>query len=241
MKKLNKTLAAISLVIPMTVSTAYAGEQQVNNERDTTVEMIGFGGGAAFGAVIGGPVGAVAGALVGGLIGQIASSDKQNAVQEQIIAEIQDENVQLTTYRDMYAQNELELANLKATMQQTDINLDLAMDIQFRTNSADIEPHFKQQLNEVAALMRHTPEVSWDLEGHADVRGNQDYNLQLSQQRSQAVFDYLIEQGVAPEQLVQTAYGNQLAIETEGDRDGYFFDRRVSLRSVSGGQATANN
>ncbi|MEZ8140489.1 hypothetical protein A1OO_14050 [Enterovibrio norvegicus FF-33] len=241
MKKLNKTLAAISLVIPMTVSTAYAGEQQVNTERDTTVEMIGFGGGAAFGAVIGGPVGAVAGALVGGLIGQIASSDKQNAVQEQIIAEIQDENVQLTTYRDMYAQNELELANLKATMQQTDINLDLAMDIQFRTNSADIEPHFKQQLNEVAALMRHTPEVSWDLEGHADVRGNQDYNLQLSQQRSQAVFDYLIEQGVAPEQLVQTAYGNQLAIETEGDRDGYFFDRRVSLRSVSGGQATANN
>ncbi|OEE62959.1 hypothetical protein A1OK_20470 [Enterovibrio norvegicus FF-454] len=241
MKKFNKTLAAISLVIPMTVSTAYAGEQQVNNERDTTVEMIGFGGGAAFGAVIGGPVGAVAGALVGGLIGQIASSDKQNAVQEQIIAEIQDENVQLTTYRDMYAQNELELANLKATMQQTDINLDLAMDIQFRTNSADIEPHFKQQLNEVAALMRHTPEVSWDLEGHADVRGNQDYNLQLSQQRSQAVFDYLIEQGVAPEQLVQTAYGNQLAIETEGDRDGYFFDRRVSLRSVSGGQATANN
>ncbi|WP_407333762.1 sortase-associated OmpA-like protein PdsO [Enterovibrio sp. 27052020O] len=241
MKKFNKTLVTISLVIPMAVSTVYAGEQAVNAERDTTVEMMGFGGGAAFGAVIGGPVGAVAGALVGGLIGQIASSDKQNAAQEQIIADIQDENVQLTTYRDRYVQNELELANLKAAIKDKEVNLDLAMDIQFRTNSAEIEPHFKQQLNEVAEWMRSQPGVRWDLEGHADVRGNSEYNLQLSQQRSQAVFDYLIEQGVTPEQLLQTAYGNQLAIETEGDREGYFFDRRVSLRSVSASQATANN
>ncbi|WP_028022536.1 sortase-associated OmpA-like protein PdsO [Enterovibrio calviensis] len=240
MKKFNKTMLAISLVVPMSVSTAFANDQLTHAERDSTVEMIGFGGGAAFGAVVGGPVGAVAGALVGGLIGQIASSDKQNVAQEQIIADMHEENVQLATYRDLYANNELELANLKASMKEKDIHLELAMDIQFRTNSSEIEPHFQRQLDEVAELMRQQPEVRWDLEGHADVRGNQEYNLQLSQQRAQAVYEYLVEQGVATEQLIQTAYGNQLAIETEGDREGYFFDRRVSLRSVSGGQTAAN-
>ncbi len=114
------------------------------------------------------------------------------------------------------------------------------MDIQFRTNSSEIEPRFKLQLDEIAALMRQQPQISWDLEGHADIRGNDDYNLALSQQRVQAVFDYLVNQGVDPMQLTQTAYGDQLATEQQGNREGYFFDRRVSLRSMAS-QATANN
>ncbi|KKD58016.1 hypothetical protein RN22_23355 [Grimontia sp. AD028] len=241
MNKMNKTLAAISLVIPMTVSTAYAADQTLHTQRDQTTEMIGFGGGAALGAVIGGPVGAVAGAVVGGLIGQVVSIDEQNEQQANVIADISEQNAQLETYRSLYAENEIELAKLKAEMNEKEIALELAMDIQFRTNSSEIEPHFRLQLDEVAALMRQQPDVQWDLEGHADVRGDEEYNLKLSQQRVQAVYDYLVEQGVAPSQLAQTAFGHQLALEKEGDREGYFFDRRVSLRSVSDAMPTANN
>lgn len=240
MNKMNKTLLAISLVIPMTISSVQAADQALQPERDKTTEMIGFGGGAAFGAIVGGPVGAVAGAIVGGLIGQVASIDGRSEQQARVIADISEQNTQLETYRELYAQNEIELAQLRAEMKEKNIELDLAMDIQFRTNSAEIEPHFKLQLDEVAALMRQQPDVQWDLEGHADIRGNDEYNLRLSQQRVQAVYDYLVENGVEPSQLAQTAFGDQLALEKEGDNEGYFFDRRVSLRSVSNAQATAN-
>ncbi|KXF83281.1 sortase-associated OmpA-like protein PdsO [Enterovibrio coralii] len=240
MKKLNKTLAAISLVIPMAFSTAYASEQSYQTESDSTVGLIGFGGGAALGAVIGGPVGAVAGAVVGGLIGQVATFEEENKTQAELITQMQDENQRLNSFKELYAENEIEIATLKAAMQERNVELDLAMDIQFRTNSSEIEPHFQKQLDEVAYFMQQQPDVQWDLEGHADVRGNEDYNLTLSQKRVQAVFDYLVEQGVDPAQLSATAYGDQLAIETDGDREGYFFDRRVSLRSVTGATETAS-
>ncbi|MBV7296553.1 sortase-associated OmpA-like protein PdsO [Enterovibrio paralichthyis] len=240
MKTMNKTLIALSLAMPMVFNTAHANEQETFAERDQSVELIGFGGGAAVGALIGGPVGAVAGAIVGGLVGQVVSVDKQSNEQELIIAEMREQNNQLETFRTRYAENEVELATLKAELNERSVDLDLAMDIQFRTNSSEIEPRFKLQLDEIAALMRQQPQISWDLEGHADIRGNDDYNLALSQQRVQAVFDYLVNQGVDPMQLTQTAYGDQLATEQQGNREGYFFDRRVSLRSMAS-QATANN
>ncbi|MDD1779606.1 sortase-associated OmpA-like protein PdsO [Enterovibrio sp. ZSDZ35] len=241
MKNLNKTLIAISLVVPMVMSSAHATEQRVQQESDSNVGLIGFGGGAALGAVIGGPIGAVAGAVVGGLIGQVATFEEENKSQEMLISQMQDENHRLNSFKELYAENEIELATLKAAMQERNVELDLAMDIQFRTNSSEIEPHFQKQLDEVAFFMQQQPDVHWDLEGHADVRGNENYNLTLSQSRVQAVFDYLVDQGVDPVQLSATAYGDQLAIETDGDREGYFFDRRVSLRSVSGATETANH
>lgn len=241
MKTMNKTLIALSVALPMALNAAQASEPETLGERDQSVELIGIGGGAAFGAVVGGPVGAVAGAIVGGLIGQVASIDKQSSEQEIIIANMQQQNAQLDSYRTLYAQNEIELATLRAELNQSKVDLDLAMDIQFRTDSAQIEPRFKLQLDEIAALMQQQPQIGWDLEGHADIRGNDDYNLALSQKRVQAVFDYLVEQGVDPMQLTQTAYGDQLATEQDGNRDGYFFDRRVSLRAMAGNQATANH
>ncbi len=85
MKTMNKTLIALSLAMPMVFNTAHANEQETFTERDQSVELIGFGGGAAVGALIGGPVGAVAGAIVGGLVGQVVSVDKQSNEQELIM------------------------------------------------------------------------------------------------------------------------------------------------------------
>lgn len=241
MKKINKTLIALALTIPMATSTAFASGNTTSTERDENIGAIGFGGGAAFGAVVGGPVGAVAGALVGGLIGQLVSFEDYSQEQDNVIANMSQRNLELEEVSDLYAQNQVEIANLKAALNEKNIELELAMDIQFRTNSAEIEPHFQYQLDEIAFLMHQQPNMFWDLEGHADVRGHQDYNLQLSQKRVESVYNYLVSRGVAPEQLIQTAYGAQLAIETEGDRDGYFFDRRVSLKASPQSTKTANN
>lgn len=66
--------------------------------------------------------------------------------------------------------------------------------ITFETNSADLTPQAKKQLDVVAAALRNNKlaEYSFNVEGHADPRGSHDLNLSLSQQRAESVRNYLV-------------------------------------------------
>lgn len=66
--------------------------------------------------------------------------------------------------------------------------------ITFETNSADLTPQAKKQLDVVAAALRNNKlaEYGFNVEGHADPRGLHDANLSLSQQRAESVRNYLI-------------------------------------------------
>ena len=66
--------------------------------------------------------------------------------------------------------------------------------ITFETNSADLTPQAKKQLDVVAAALNNNKlaEYSFNVEGHADPRGAHDTNLSLSQQRAESVRQYLV-------------------------------------------------
>ncbi|MBI5924530.1 MAG: OmpA family protein [Aquabacterium sp.] len=66
--------------------------------------------------------------------------------------------------------------------------------ITFETNSADLTPQAKKQLDVVAAALRNNKlaDYGFNVEGHADPRGVHDANLSLSQQRAESVRNYLI-------------------------------------------------
>lgn len=66
--------------------------------------------------------------------------------------------------------------------------------ITFETNSADLTPQAKKQLDVVAAALRNNKlaDYGFNVEGHADPRGLHDANLSLSQQRAESVRNYLI-------------------------------------------------
>lgn len=66
--------------------------------------------------------------------------------------------------------------------------------ITFETNSADLTPQAKKQLDVVAAALNNNKlaEYSFNVEGHADPRGTHDANMSLSQQRAESVRQYLV-------------------------------------------------
>lgn len=66
--------------------------------------------------------------------------------------------------------------------------------ITFETNSADLTPQARKQLDVVAAALRNNKlaDYGFNVEGHADPRGVHDANLSLSQQRAESVRNYLI-------------------------------------------------
>ncbi|MGE5451951.1 MAG: OmpA family protein [Acidobacteriota bacterium] len=83
--------------------------------------------------------------------------------------------------------------------------------ITFETNSAELMPQAKKQLDVVAAALRNDKlaEYSFNVEGHADPRGTHDGNLTLSQQRAESVRSYLVTQhSIDPKRLKAVGKGD---------------------------------
>jgi outer membrane protein OmpA-like peptidoglycan-associated protein len=79
--------------------------------------------------------------------------------------------------------------------------------IRFKTNSAEIDPRSFAILDEAVAVLQRFPDVRMEVQGHTDDVGDDAANLALSQARAQAVVEYFISKGVAPERLVARGYG----------------------------------
>jgi outer membrane protein OmpA-like peptidoglycan-associated protein len=56
-------------------------------------------------------------------------------------------------------------------------------------------------------ILSNNPQIVVEIAVHTDSRGNDDYNLQLSQQRAAYIVQYLIKKGIATERLQSKGYG----------------------------------
>ena len=103
----------------------------------------------------------------------------------------------------------------------------MTVDFNFRTAASDLRPRDVLRLTEIADFLEQYPDLKIQLDGYADIRGNSDYNLELSQSRLNSVKHLLVAKGVAPERIIEIAHGKANSIEK--DHDGYAFERRVSI------------
>jgi peptidoglycan-associated lipoprotein len=77
------------------------------------------------------------------------------------------------------------------------------------------------------------------IEGHADDRGSDEYNLVLSKRRAAEDKRYLLEQGVAANRLEVVGFGEEQPLEAGGSERAWAANRRAEFR-VSGGQIVAD-
>jgi outer membrane protein OmpA-like peptidoglycan-associated protein len=102
--------------------------------------------------------------------------------------------------------------------------------IMFDFDSARIRPESFSILNQVALTLQANMQLKKiRVEGHTDERGTDDYNLVLSQRRSESVMQYLIGRGVAPERLEAVGYGEQKPIIKESTEAAWAKNRRVEF------------
>ncbi len=71
-----------------------------------------------------------------------------------------------------------------------------------------------------------------ELSGHTDGKGSVAYNQKLSEQRAQAVYDYLVKAGVSSDNLTWKGYGKSEPIATNDTAEGRQLNRRVELRLI---------
>jgi outer membrane protein OmpA-like peptidoglycan-associated protein len=85
------------------------------------------------------------------------------------------------------------------------------------------------ELNKVVDLLKTNPSVEIEISGHTDSKGSDDYNLNLSQGRSQSVVDYLISQGIESYRLSAQGYGETKPIDSNDTEEGRANNRRVEF------------
>jgi OmpA-OmpF porin, OOP family len=79
------------------------------------------------------------------------------------------------------------------------------------------------------ALMSQNPQVTIDIQGHTDSDGPHTDNLILSQERVDAIFDYLVAAGVDPGRLTREAFGESRPIADNSTAEGRASNRRVEF------------
>ena len=87
--------------------------------------------------------------------------------------------------------------------------------IYFDWDKYDIRPEGELELQKVIAIMIQYPELKIDVRSHTDSRGTHMYNFDLSDRRTAAMIDYLVNNGgIAPSRITGKGYGEtQLFLE----------------------------
>lgn len=103
--------------------------------------------------------------------------------------------------------------------------------IYFAFDKSDLSGDSRATLDEVAAFAHDNPDYQVELAGYADRLGSAEYNQKLSERRALAAKDYLVQQGVAADNIQTAWYGSELAEGvTEAERQR---DRRVDAQAQS--------
>ena len=99
----------------------------------------------------------------------------------------------------------------------------------FAFDSARIDPEAKRSLDKLAACVLDgaAKDESLRLVGHADPRGDEEYNFALGQRRASSIAGYLRDKGV-PNERVETSSRGELDA-TGSAEDSYAKDRRVDI------------
>jgi len=104
--------------------------------------------------------------------------------------------------------------------------------VNFATAKAVLLDDSRLILDRVAASLTAHPDVRIEVAGHTDSQGTDAYNLKLSEQRANAVRNYLIEMGVDADRLVARGYGETRPIADNNTPEGRAENRRVELTRI---------
>lgn len=102
--------------------------------------------------------------------------------------------------------------------------------IQFETNSADIDVNSFSELESLIELMKDNPNIKVEISAHTDDVGSEAYNLRLSEKRAESVVKYLVENKVNKKQLIAKGYGESKPIVPNDSDENRAKNRRVELK-----------
>ncbi len=205
-------LSALAVVALLTLGTSGCSTFNEMNKTEQGA-IVGAGTGAAVGAVIGAATGStVAGLLIGAAVGGGAGA---------LIGREMDKQAE-TLQEDLGESAEVERIG-------EGIAVTFASGILFDFDSDGLRPEAESNLQELAESLVEYPNTEVHVVGHTDSRGDDDYNLRLSQRRAQAAANYLLAEGITPQRVRTQGVGETEPIADNETEAGRQENRRVEI------------
>jgi outer membrane protein OmpA-like peptidoglycan-associated protein len=102
-------------------------------------------------------------------------------------------------------------------------------DVLFDFNKYTLKPEAREKLAKVSGILLAYPNLKLQVEGYTDNIGSDEYNQKLSEERADAVRDYLVSQGVSDGSISAAGYGKSNPIADNSTNAGRAQNRRVQL------------
>ena len=217
------------LLVAATIPPAHADDLLPTKQGAT------FLGTTVAGVALGGPIGLLAGAVAGAWL----SDNLESA------AAAEDNRLQLVSAQQELGQLESELQHSRQDMialrEQLEVAQDssiayaqlmleqLELEMLFKTNAPELTVAGQGRLQTLATFLHNNPDISVRLDGHADPRGTDSYNMQLSIARVSHVAQALAELGVDPSRVASFSHGASQSNAQRGDYDAYAMERVVKI------------
>jgi outer membrane protein OmpA-like peptidoglycan-associated protein len=102
-------------------------------------------------------------------------------------------------------------------------------DVLFDFNKYTLKPGAREKLAKVSGILLSYPNLQMQVEGYTDNIGSDEYNQKLSEERADAVRDYLVSQGVSQATISAAGYGKADPVADNSTASGRAENRRVQL------------
>jgi outer membrane protein OmpA-like peptidoglycan-associated protein len=102
-------------------------------------------------------------------------------------------------------------------------------DVLFESGKYALRPAARERLARISGILAAHAGLKVAIEGHTDSVGGDDYNQKLSEQRAQAVREYLVTAGVPDDAATARGFGKTQPIASNDTPDGRQRNRRVEL------------
>jgi outer membrane protein OmpA-like peptidoglycan-associated protein len=162
---------------------------------------------------------------------QAISSAQADAEQSRIAAQKAQMNEQqaVSDKAAMRAQLSEQLNKILATRESARGLIVSMSDVLFDTGHYSLKPGAREKLAKVAGILIAYPGLNIEVGGYTDNVGGDDMNMTLSENRAEAVRNYLVEQGVVTNSVSSKGYGNTLPVASNDNAAGRQENRRVEM------------
>lgn len=226
-----KTTIIVFVASALIASTASAAKSERYRG-----ERIGLGSGAIAGAIAGGPIGLIIGAATGAIVGNKFKEERKS--KDEFQAMYEEADALASSLETLVAGSEDQVEDLQFVLRrQEDVYrnaLQEAFDVEvyFHTGEVTLQQAVADRVERLGEIMGDFDDFAIVIEGHADPRGDDSYNEQLSAERAAAVREALIRSGLPGEKITTRASGERASQASEGDLDAMALERRVDLSII---------
>lgn len=102
-------------------------------------------------------------------------------------------------------------------------------DVLFDTGKYTLKEPAREKLAKISGIVISHPGLNLQVEGYTDITGSDELNQRLSEQRANTVREYLVAQGINPQNITAVGYGKNYPVASNDTREGRALNRRVEL------------